>query len=57
MIGKGGEMIKRISSSARQSIEVMTDRHVYLELRVKVSPNWRNNPSALRWLGYVKERE
>ena len=57
VIGKGGEMIKKISSSARQSIEAMAGRQVYLELRVKVSANWRNNPSALRWLGYAKERE
>ncbi len=57
VIGKGGEMIKRISSTARQSIELMSGRQVYLELRVKVSPNWRNNPSALRWLGYVQEKE
>ena len=57
VIGKGGEMIKKISSSARQSIQIMTGRQVYLELRVKVSPNWRNNPSALRWLGYAKERQ
>jgi GTP-binding protein Era len=57
VIGKGGEMIKKISSSARQSIEAMSGRQVYLELRVKVSANWRNNPSALRWLGYAKERE
>lgn len=57
VIGKGGEMIKKISRTARQSIEAMTDRQVFLELRVKVSANWRNNPSALRWLGYAKERE
>lgn len=57
VIGKNGEMIKKISSTARQSLELMAGRQVYLELRVKVSPNWRNNPSALRWLGYMKERE
>jgi GTP-binding protein Era len=55
VIGKGGEMIKKISSTARHSIETMSGRQVYLELRVKVSPNWRDNLSALRWLGYVKE--
>ena len=57
VIGKGGEMIKRISQTARQSIMAMTGRQVYLELRVKVSPNWRNNPDMLRWLGYVKQKE
>ena len=48
-------MIKRISTSARRSIELMSGRQVFLELRVKVSPNWRDDPNALRWLGYVKE--
>jgi GTP-binding protein Era len=56
VIGKGGEMIKRISSSARQSIQLMLGRQVFLELRVKVSPNWRDDPNALRWLGFVKEK-
>jgi GTPase len=57
VIGKAGEMIKKISSTARKSIENMSGRQVYLELRVKVSPNWRNNPSALKWLGYIQEKE
>ncbi len=57
VIGKGGEMIKKISSTARQSIEAMSDRQVFLELRVKVSPNWRDDPNALKWLGYVKEKK
>jgi GTP-binding protein Era len=57
VIGKGGEMIKKISSTARHSIELMSDRQVFLELRVKVSPNWRDDPNALKWLGYVKEKK
>ena len=56
VIGKGGEMIKRISTTARQSIQLMLGRQVFLELRVKVSPNWRDDPNALRWLGFVKEK-
>ena len=57
VIGKGGEMIKKISSAARQSIIAMSGRQAFLELRVKVSPNWRNNPEELRRLGYVKQKE
>jgi GTP-binding protein Era len=57
VIGKSGEMIKKISSMARHSIELMSDRKVFLELRVKVSPNWRDDPNALKWLGYVKEKK
>jgi GTP-binding protein Era len=57
VIGKGGEMIKKISSTARQSIINMSGRQVFLELRVKVSANWRNNPVELRRLGYIKQKE
>jgi GTPase len=57
VIGKGGEMIKKISSAARQSIVQMSGRQVFLELRVKVSANWRNNPGELQRLGYAKPKE
>lgn len=55
VIGQGGEMLKRIGSSARQSIESMTGIKVYLELRVKVSKDWRDNPAVLKVLGFVKK--
>lgn len=48
VIGKGGSMIKRISTMARQEIEEMSGEPVYLELKVKVEKNWRNNPDFLR---------
>jgi GTP-binding protein Era len=57
VIGEGGGMLKKIGSTARQEIEQMSGRKVYLELRVKVYKNWRNNPEALRLLGYVQEKE
>jgi GTP-binding protein Era len=53
VIGKGGEMLKTIGSYARQQIEELTGRKVYLELRVKVNKNWRNDPEILRLLGYI----
>jgi GTP-binding protein Era len=52
LIGAGGTMLKRIGSSARQDIERMLGRRVFLELWVKVRDNWRDDPSALGWLGY-----
>lgn len=52
VIGKGGTMLRDIGSSARQEIEAMSGRKVYLEIRVKVLPRWRNDPGALRRLGY-----
>ena len=57
VIGKGGEMIKKIGTTARQEIEKMSGRKVFLELRVKVNKNWRNDPDSLRLLGFVIEKE
>ncbi len=52
VIGEGGKMLKQIGSSARKEIEEMGGRAVFLELRVKVLKDWRNNEDALRRLGY-----
>ena len=41
MIGKGGNMLKLIGSQARQELEKMLDKKVYLELNVRVSKDWR----------------
>jgi GTP-binding protein Era len=54
IIGKGGSGIKQIGVEARADIEKLIDREVYLELRVKVRKNWRNNASLLRKLGYIQ---
>ena len=53
VIGKGGEMLKRIGTTARQEIEKMSGRGVFLDLHVKVMENWRDNPTLLRQLGYT----
>jgi GTP-binding protein Era len=53
VIGKNGSMIKRIGTAARNSIEAMSGRSVFLELRVKVEPGWRDDENALRRLGYL----
>lgn len=51
VIGRGGEMIKRIGTEARQDLERFFDTRVYLDLRVKVNADWRNNDRALDELG------
>jgi len=51
VIGQRGSMIKQISTTARQEIEAMSGNKVYLELKVKVEKNWRNNPEFLRRYG------
>ena len=57
VIGGGGQMLKQIGTKAREQIEAMGGHQVYLQLRVKVEKDWRNNESVLRRLGYkLKER-
>jgi GTP-binding protein Era len=56
VIGRGGEMLKAIGSAARREIETMTGRKVFLEMHVKVEKNWRDNPEALKRLGFFDER-
>ena len=57
VIGKGGSMLKRIGTHARKAMEQVLDRKVYLELRVKVLPNWRNDPNALQRFGFIRPSE
>ncbi len=55
VIGQGGTMLKKIGSAARQEIENMSGRKVFLQLRVKVRKNWRNDEKALRQMGFGKK--
>jgi GTP-binding protein Era len=55
MIGEGGGMLKKIGTTARQEIESMSGRKIFLELRVKVEKDWRDDESALRRFGYKIE--
>ena len=52
VIGKKGEMLKRIGSQARADIERLLDTRIFLELFVKVVENWSERPSKLIELGY-----
>ncbi|RPJ24108.1 MAG: GTPase Era [Chloroflexi bacterium] len=52
VIGEGGKMLKQIGSAARKAIEEMGGRPVFLELRVKVLKDWRNDENAMKRLGY-----
>jgi GTP-binding protein Era len=52
VIGEGGKMLKQIGTRARQEIESMGGHKVFLELRVKVEKDWRNNENVLKRLGY-----
>jgi GTP-binding protein Era len=47
LIGRKGEMLKKIGTAAREQIERLTDRKVFLNLLIKVKPKWREDPSFL----------
>ncbi len=55
IIGKGGEMLKKIGKAARLDIERNLDTRVFLELWVKVKEDWRNNPAQVKNFGYQDE--
>ena len=57
VIGEGGGMLKKIGAAARKEIEAMSGRKVFLQLRVKVAKDWRDDEAALRRFGYkIKTR-
>ncbi len=53
VIGKGGAKLRNIGSEARLGIERMAQTPVFLELKVEVIPNWRDQKHHLRELGYL----
>jgi GTP-binding protein Era len=53
IIGHQGSMLKRIGMAARKDIEEFIQRHVFLELHVKVDEDWRDDERKLRKYGYL----
>ena len=53
LIGKDGEMIKKIGKMARKDIEDLLEKHIYLDLWVKVRKKWKKDPNALKDMGYT----
>lgn len=54
LIGKHGDMLRRIGEQARGDIEKMLGQKVNLQLWVKVRPDWRNRADDLKTLGYIE---
>jgi GTPase len=52
IIGKKGAMIKKLGEKSRAGIEKFLGREVYLDIRVKVRPNWRSDEKYLKYFGY-----
>lgn len=57
IIGKNGEMLKKIGRDARVDIEEMLDKKVFLELWVRVKKDWRNNNFLLKNFGFTSDGE
>ena len=55
LLGKNGQMIKRIGTAARENIEKMTECKVFLDLHVKVRKDWKNRQVFLDEFGYKKK--
>ena len=52
IIGAGGRMLKKIASAAREDMQMLFGGKVFLQVWVKVKPDWRNKTSILHTLGY-----
>ena len=57
IIGKGGEMLKKIGTNARYEIEKQLDMKVNLKLWVKVKKEWRDSDILLKNFGYDKKKD
>jgi len=57
LIGKRGETMKKIGTQARKEIETILGAHIFLELFVKVQPNWRQNVVLVRQLDWHRQLE
>jgi GTP-binding protein Era len=51
VLGKGGQMIKRVGAAARAELEALLERRVHLFLFVKVRERWRDEPARFRAIG------
>ncbi len=54
IIGRGGSKLKRVGMEARRDIETFFEKKVFLEIFVKVEPDWRNRENKLRSFGYME---
>jgi GTP-binding protein Era len=56
VVGKGGDMIKRIGTAAREELERFFSTKVFLDLRVKVAVDWREDERVLQDIGVGRSR-
>ncbi len=57
LIGKRGDTMKKIGTEARKELEEILGAHIFLELFVKVQPNWRQNAALVKQLDWHRQLE
>ena len=57
LIGKGGNLLKKIGTEARLELEGIVEKKVFLSLEVKIEKDWRKKDKILKNFGYVSEKE
>ena len=55
LIGERGLSLKRVATEARKDMESFFEKRVFLQIFVKVNPNWREDKSKLKKFGYIQE--
>lgn len=55
IIGKGGDALKRVGTLARKDMETFFEKRVFLQIFVKVNPDWREDDRKLRQFGYIQD--
>jgi len=55
LIGKGGLALKRVGTQARKDMETFFEKKVFLQIFVKVNPDWREDNKKLKQFGYIQD--
>ncbi len=55
LIGKGGLALKRVGTQSRKDMEAFFEKKVFLQIFVKVNPDWREDNRKLRQFGYIQD--
>ncbi|MGE5197027.1 MAG: GTPase Era, partial [Deltaproteobacteria bacterium] len=53
VIGRNGQILKEIGQQARMELETLLEKKIFLETRVKVHPNWQQDPNMLKELAFI----
>ena len=56
IIGHGGKAIKKLGTASRKTLEQLFDKHIRLDLFVRVATDWRSNDSMLNDFGYLADK-